>query len=139
MKFITKNQLLFALALTIITIAFRYGLSTLLEMEKFSIIWYFAALYGLVIFIFGWIFGKRDHLSLPIYDIGFRFHLTTYIICNAIAEVWFLAGLNSSHEKIKAIHISMVIWGVFLLLHFFVFMYTRKNAIKGIEKTEIFD
>lgn len=139
MKIITRNQLIFAGLLTILTIAFRYGLSTLPDKELFVQVWYMAALYGIIICIIGWILGKRDYLSLPLYDVGIRFHATTYIICNIIGELWFVVGFQSTHEHIKIIHLSALIWGLGLLLHFILFLYSRKNAIQGIKKTEIFE
>ena len=89
MKKLTRNLMFFALGLTILTILFRFGLSYLLQSQQFSNVWLLAVLYGIIVFIMGWIFGKKERLSLPLYDIGFRFHLATYIICNSIAELWF--------------------------------------------------
>ncbi len=139
MKLITVNQLRFAGALVILTIIFRYFLSSMLSDGKFSAVWLLAAAYGVIIFITGWTFGKKDQESLPLYDIGFRFHLTTYVVCNGIAEIWFLLNLHSQHENISSVHLSILFWGIGLLIHFIFFMVTRKNAIKGIKKSEIFD
>lgn len=139
MKSITKNLVYFSIALFIITILFRYALSSMLQNQLFSMIWYFVIAYGVIVFIFGWIFGKRDHLTLPLYDIGFRFHFATYIICNLIAEAWYLLDFQSDYEKIKYVHLTVLIWGIFLLIHYILFLITRKNAIHGIKKTDLFE
>lgn len=87
----------------------------------------------------GWVFGKRDNLNLPLYDVGFRFHLATYVICNLIGEIWYLLDLQSDYEKIRTIHLTALFWGIGLLIHFIIYLITRKDAIKGIKKSEIFE
>jgi len=139
MKALTKNIVLFSIALTILTVLFRFSLSTTLQNLQFSGVWMIAALYAIIAFILGWIFGKRDNLILPLYDIGFRFHLATYLICNLIAEIWFLLGLQSDYEKIKSVHLTIIFWGIGLLIHLIIYLITRKNAIKGLDKSDIFE
>lgn len=139
MKTITKNLIAFSIGLIVLTIAFRFSLSSMLQNRLFSSVWIVAAIYGILIFIIGWIFGKKDKLYLPLYDIGFRFHLATYTICNLIAEVWYLIGLQSEYENIRTVHLTVIFWGIGLLIHFIIYLFTRKNAIKGIKKSEIFE
>jgi hypothetical protein len=91
------------------------------------------------VFTIGWIFGKKDKMNLPLYDVGFRFHLVTYIFCNLIGELWFLIGLQSEYENVRTVHLTAVFWGLGLLFHFIIYLITRKNAIKGIKKSEIFE
>jgi hypothetical protein len=105
----------------------------------FGIVWIVTAAYGVSVFIIGWVFGKRDRLHLSLYDIGFRFHFATYIICNLIAESWYLLGLQSDCEKISTVHLTAFIWGIGIIIHFVIYLITRKNAIKGIKKSEIFE
>lgn len=139
MKLITSNLAKFALLLTISTVALRFGLSSMLENRHFTLVWVVVALYAIAVFAFGWIFGKRDNETLPLYDIGLRFHVVTYIICNAIAELWYLAGLQSQYEHIRSVHLTVLFWGLGLLLHFILYLFTRKHAINGLKKTEIFE
>lgn len=139
MKALTKNLVLFSISLTILTLLFRFSLSTILHSQQFNGVWIIAILYGIIAFILGWIFGKRDYLILPLYDIGFRFHLATYLICNLIAEIWFLLGLQSDYEKIKSVHLTTIFWGIGLLIHLIIYLITRKNTIKGLDKSEIFE
>ncbi len=139
MKLFTINQLRFAVFLAIFTIMFRYGLSSLLTLHMFSEIWIIAVIYGALIFSIGWIFGKKDNESLRIYDIGFRFHLTTYLICASITELWFLFKFNSALENIKNVHLMVIFWGIGILIHFIFFLISRRNAISGMKKSEIFD
>ena len=139
MKLFTTNQLRFAGAIFILTILFRYGLSYSVSVKNNSLIIIIALVYAICMFTLGWIFGKKDYLDLPLYDIGFRFHATTYIICNSIAELWFLFGFSTGSENINSVHKTIIIWGILLIIHFIVFIVIRKNAIKGIKKTEIFE
>jgi hypothetical protein len=139
MKSITKNLLIFAAGLIILTILFRFGLSEMLKSKNFAIVMVISSLYGLLVFIIGWIFGKKDYETLPLYDIGFRFHFATYLVCNLIAEAWFYFGLQSQYENVKTIHLTAILWGIGLIIHFIFFVITRKHAINGIKKTEIFD
>jgi hypothetical protein len=139
MKLFTKNQLRFAAVLLVLTIGLRYGLSNLLELRQFPSAWIVAGLYAVLVFIAGWYFGKKDNEFLPLYNIGFRLHATTYLICNTVAEVWFFLGLNSQYEEIKSVHLTVLFWGLGLLLHLILMLYTRKNVIMGIDRSEIFD
>jgi membrane protease YdiL (CAAX protease family) len=139
MKLITINQIKYAVALLISTVLFRIVLSNLIALEKYQQTWYLGIIYGIVIFISGWIFGKKDRLTLNLYDIGFRFHLTTYVICNLIGQIWVIFNLTAINESTKSINMTAIFWGLGLILHLIIFLSTRKNAIKGIKKSEIFD
>jgi hypothetical protein len=139
MKTMTINQLTFAGVLIVITIAFRYGLSTILTNMEFTWAWLIAAFYALSVFAAGWVLGKKDYESLPLYDISFKFHLITYLVCNLIAELWFLLGFQSQFESVKSVWLTALFWGIGLIIHFILYLFARKNSIKGIEKSEIFD
>ncbi len=139
MKLFTSNQLKFATVLAALLIVFHFGLSTLLKNMEFTWVWLIAAAFAISVFVAGWYFGKKDNDSLPLYDIGFKFHLITYIISNLIAELWFLFGFQSHFEHVKTVHLTAIFWGIGLILHFIIFLYNRKNSIKGIEKSDIFD
>jgi hypothetical protein len=139
MKLFTVNQLRFTTSLFILTIAFRYGLSSLLEASQFTMIWVVAAVYAILVFAVAWYFGKNDYELLPLFDIGFRFHLSTYVVCNMTAEIWYLLGYQSKHENIQTVHLTAIFWGIGLLIHFVYYLLTRKYAIKGIDKSELFE
>jgi hypothetical protein len=139
MKTMTVNQLSFAGILVVLTIAMRYGLSTLLENREFNMAWVVAATYAISVFAAGWVLGKKDYECLPLYDIGFKFHLITYLVCNVIAELWFLLGFQSSFESVKSVHLTALFWGIGLIIHLIFYLFARKDSIKGIEKSDIFD
>ncbi|MCF8306150.1 MAG: hypothetical protein K9I71_06715 [Ignavibacteriales bacterium] len=139
MKFMTKNLLLFSIFLFIFTFIFRYFLSSLLQDRNFESSWITVIVYAVLVFIVGWVFGNRDNEHLPLYDIGFRFHASTYLICNLIAEFWHLSGYNSVYEPISTVHLTTIIWGIVLLIHLAFYLYTRKYAIRGIKKSELFE
>jgi len=139
MKIFTKNLILFSVSLFLLTVSFRYLLSTLLQNQSFSYAIILSVAYGVIIFFISLFFAKRDKSDLPWYDVGFRFHLATYIVCNLVAECWFVLRLQSDYEKVKAIHLTVFIWGFGLCIHFIYFLITRKNTINGIRKSEIFE
>ena len=139
MKIISRNLLLFASLLLIYTLLFRYGLGALLTAEKWAWVVFIAVAYGALIFVTAWMTGKRDGINNFLFDAGFRWNLTTFIVWGAASEVWFLLGLHSSHESIRVVHITLLIWSGFLVLHFILFLILRKRTIKGIHKTDIFE
>ncbi len=139
MKFITHNQLKYALTLILLSVTFRFGLNALLASGNYAQIWMPATAYGVAIFIAAWVFGKKDKLTLNLFDIGFRFHLTTYIVCNLIAELWVIMDLNALTSSARGIHLTALIWGAVLLLHFALYLFTRKDTYKGLKKSELFD
>ncbi len=139
MKTITINQLTFATLIAILTLAFRFGLSNLLDQRDFLLVWVLAAVYAVLMFISGYVIGKKDHESFPYADIGFKFHLITYVVFVLVSEIWYLLEYNSVYEYIKTVHHTAIFWGIGLLVHYIFFRRTRRNAIKGIDKSEIFD
>ncbi len=139
MKAITKNLVYFALIFLVGAVIFRYVLSMFLENQRFNIIWIIAVVYFLYNFAAGWHYGKRDHDHLPLYDIGFRFHLATYVIFNLVAISWFFMGFNSKYESVGSVYLTAVFWGLGLILHFIIYLYTRKYSISGINRDEIFE
>lgn len=139
MKLFTKNLTLYLVCLFTLTVLFRYSLSKLLKNQSFSNSILLSVLYGVIIFFMSMFFAKRDKSDLPWYDVGFRFHLATYIVCNFVAECWFFLDLQSDYENVKAIHLTVFVWGIGLCIHFIYFLITRKNTINGIRKSEIFE
>ena len=139
MKILSRNLLLFALLLFLYSLAFRFGLSSLLSAEKWAWVAIISVAYGAVIFITAWMTGKRDGMNNFLFDAGFRWNLTTFIVWGAVSEAWFLLGLHSAHESIRVVHITLLIWGGFLILHLILFLILRRRTIKGIHKTNIFE
>jgi hypothetical protein len=139
MKIISHNLLLFALLLLVYTLAFRYGLGALLTAEKWVWVIVISVLYGAMIFVTAWMTGKRDGIQNFLFDAGFRWNLTTFIVWGAASEAWFLLGFHSAHESIRIVHITLLIWSGFLVLHLILFLILRRRTIKGIHKTNIFE
>ena len=139
MKTITKYLLRFALTAIILTIVFRYFLSYGIDNQSTVIISISAIIYGISMFASGWHFGKQDGEYLPIFDVGFRFHFTTYLIHNGISLLWLLFGFGSKYEKLSWTLMVAVYWGIFLLLHFFYYIWTRKNSIDNLDKEDLFE
>ncbi len=139
MKVITKNLMYFAILFIMGAIVFRYGLSHFLENHSYNLVWILAAIYFLFNFFIGWFFGKRDYETLPLYDVGLRFHTVTYLLFNIVSGLWFSIGFHSHFESIRIVYVTAFFWGIGLLIHFIIYLKTRKNAIKGIKKSEIFE
>jgi hypothetical protein len=139
MKIISRNLLLFAFLLLVYTLLFRFGLGALLTAEKWFWVYIIAVLYGGMIFITAWTTGKRDGMENFLFDAGFRWNMTTFIVWGAASEAWFLLDLHSAHETIRVVHITLLIWSGFLLLHFILFLILRRRTIKGVHKTDIFE
>jgi hypothetical protein len=139
MKTIHQYLSKFAVTILILTIVFRYSLSTLLSNKEFVLVFIPAVLYFLAMFSAGWYFGKKDKEFLPIFDVGFRFHFVTYIVFTLVSEVWFLLGFASKYESIKTIHITAIIWGFLIVIHFIFYLMARKNSINNLDKSDLFE
>ena len=136
---ITSNLLKFILTSIIVTILFRFGLSTSLTNEKKFLVITCAIIYGILMWLSGTYFGKKDHKYLPIYDVGFRFHFSTFLVHNTIAVLWFLFGFESKYENIAVVYRTVIIWSFFLTIHFIYYLYSRKSSIKGLNKKDLFE
>lgn len=139
MKTITPYLLRFALTTTLLTIVFRFFLSYGIENQSGIIITTSAVTYGLLMFVTGWYFGRKDGEYLPIYDVGFRFHLTTYLIHNGISLLWLGLGFGSKYENLSVSIMVAIYWGIFLLLHFIFYIWARKNSIENLDKEDLFE
>lgn len=139
MKIVSRNLLLFALLLFIYSVLFRFGLSSLLTAERWVWVILISVAYGAAIFFTAWTTGKRDGMNNFLFDAGFRWNLTTFVVWGAVSEAWFLLGFNSAYEPIRIVHITLLIWSGFLLLHFILFLILRRRTIKGVHKTNIFE
>jgi L-asparagine transporter-like permease len=139
MKIITRNLMLFALLLCVYTLLFRYGLSKLLPAEAWKWLIVISSLYGIMIAVTAYLAGRRDGKENFLFDAGFRWSLTTFIVWGATSEAWFLLGLQSRYETIRTVHITLLIWSFFLILHLILFLILRRRTIRGIHKTDIFE
>jgi hypothetical protein len=139
MKIISSNLLIYALLLLVYTLLFRWGLSSLLTAERFLWVVLISVAYGAIIFFTAWTTGKRDGMNNFLFDAGFRWNLTTFIAWGAASEAWFLLGLHSPYETIRIVHITLLIWSGFLILHFLLFLILRRRTIKGVHKSDIFE
>lgn len=139
MKTITPYLLKFVITASILTFGFRAFLSYALENEVNDLVFLASSVYGALMFVFGWYFGKKDSEYLPIFDIGFRFHISTYLVHNVISFLWVGVGFGSQNESISVLSYIAVYWGIFLLIHFVFFLKTRKRTINSLDKDNIFE
>ena len=139
MKTVTKYLSGFAVTIVILTVIFRIALSYCIEKEMYTLTCVCGIIYFIAMFISGWFWGKKDIEYLPIYDIGFRFHCTTYLIFISVSGLWFALGFNSAHEKVCPLYYTGIIWGFFLFIHFFFYLYCRSRSINGLKKEDLFE
>ncbi len=136
---ITKNIVTFGITTFILTLIFRFILSTSINNQNIGIIIFSTITYTILMYVFGHYFGKKDQEYLPINDAGFRSHLTCFIAHNLISFLWFVFGFQSKYEKIEVIYITALVWGIFLLIHFFKYRSAKKNTIKNLDKSNLFE
>lgn len=139
MKTITTYLVQFALLSALLTLVFRYFLSYGIENQSTVLIAITTASYALLMFASGWHFGRKEGDYLPINDVGFRFHLTTYLIHNGFSLLWIRLGLGSKYENINVTTMVAIYWGIFLLLHFGLYLWAKKNSINDLDKEDLFD
>ncbi|MDL2240832.1 hypothetical protein LJC69_04335 [Bacteroidales bacterium OttesenSCG-928-K22] len=140
MKIFTSNLLKFT-ALTVITTAlFKLALSGLLKNGLILPTIIIAIIFGLMMFFFGWYFGKKDYEYLPIFDLGLRYNVVTFIIFNGISELWFVFKFNAPYENITSQRICEAIWLLIIIVHLIVYLiYKKKHSYKGLDKAELFE
>lgn len=139
MKLITPYLLRFALTASFLTLVFRYVLSYGLESQFYIVVSLSAVIYGSLMFVAGWVFGKKDSEYLPIFDIGFRFHLTTYLIHNGISLAWISFGFGSKSESLSTAITVAAFWGIFLVIHFIFYLIAKRRTIDSLDKEDLFD
>lgn len=139
MRTITKYLIGFAVTAAILTVVFRFCLSYFLANKDFIMASISGVIYFVAMFTSGFFWGKKDGEYLPIYDVGFRFHFSTYLIFIVISELWFILGINSVYEQINVVHYTAMIWGFFILIHFFIYIYYRRKSINGLNKNDLFE
>ena len=123
----------------VLTIIFRLGLSTSITNKMKVAVILCAVFYGVLMWLNGNYFGRKEYEYLPIYDIGFRFHLSTFLVHNVISLFWFVWSFESKYEDIKTIYWTALIWFVILLIHFIYYVYTRKSTIHNLDKDDLFE
>ncbi len=129
----------FILVASILTLIFRYGLSSAITEKSWGFLIAIAVIYGLSMFASGWYLGKKDNQELPIYDLGFRFHLSTFLVYHAISIIWIISGAGNPNENLFTIYIGMGIWSIFLTIHAIFYLVERRKAIASLDKDELFE
>ena len=137
--FFTLNLIKFTIASVLLAILFRYFLSSGIEEQNYYLIISSAVSYALLMALSGYYFGRKEYEKLPIYDIGFRWHLATFLTHNIVSVLWFTFEFQSKYETINVIYVTTIAWSVFLLIHLFIYLSMRKNAIKQLDKEELFE
>ena len=136
---LTANLLKFTLSAIVLTILFRIALSSFITNKMIGALLISAIAYGILMWISGYFFGKKDYENLPIHDVGFRFHLATFLAHNIISILWFTFGFQSKYEDIGIIYLTAGIWGIFLLAHFIYYLSMRKSTVHNLGREDLFE
>jgi len=138
-KLITPNLIKFTFVTILLTIIFRFSLSTSITHKMIFAVIITSIVYGIFMWLNGKYFGRKEYEFLPIFDIGFRFHLFTFLAHNLVSVLWFVFGFQSKYENIKIIYITAIIWSVLLIIHFIYYLSVRKSSIKNLDKEDLFE
>jgi len=130
---------IFCMALILFTALFFHYRSYFHEQQQYVLIWVSAAVFAVVVFVTGILFGlyRRKHDTGVRF--GFLFHFAWYVIFNSMWMIWARTGLSTIRDSLWIILLVMLIWGMGLLMHFFIMLNNRCNMIRGMLKDEIFE
>lgn len=102
-------------------------------------VWCSSILWGISMYIAGWYFGKKDMEYLPFFYSGYKFHVATYLVFAFVSFSWLKIGFNDANETFGQVINTLLIWAIFLMIHTVSFLNYRKKAIKGLNKSKIFE
>lgn len=136
---ITKSLIQFITVTTFLTVIFRISLSEFLNEQLWSFVFIPPLIYFILMYVSGRYFGIKEYKYLPIGDIGFRFHVSTFIVFLIVSYLMYYLGYMSNSEARGILDITILIWGIFLIIHMILFFKSKNDNIKGINKEDIFD
>ena len=136
---ITPNLLKFTLTTILLTILFRLALSSFITSKMTFALIFSSIVYGILMWVNGNYFGRKEYEYLPIYDVGFRFHLSTFLAHNIVSILWFVFGFQSKFESIRIIYMTAGIWSIFLLIHLIYYVSVRRSTINDLDREDLFE
>ena len=136
MKALTIRLGQFAISALFLTVLFRYALNLCIGVNSLFGTVSCSIVYGGLMYLLGWYFGKKDAVENEVHDIGFRYHFVTYILCIGIGYGAYYWGWNT--ETLRAMAITAISWGIGLAIHFVFFLLEQRKTIKGYAKDDIF-
>jgi len=139
MKNLSRPLLFFVSLFFALTILFRILLSHFLREEAYSAVMILAIIYGVSLFLSGWILGKAHGIQKLKSDFGLSFNAGSFLMWTAASFLWFLAGNPAETESIRSVYLAVFIWGGFVIIHLLIFLLLKRNSIKGFHRSEIFD
>ncbi|MBL4625257.1 MAG: hypothetical protein JKY42_08990 [Flavobacteriales bacterium] len=131
----TTNQKYFGILNLIFSISFFYYLNSSLHEKSYDFLTLSAVLFGLLIFIAGYILGYKDPIRNSRNNISFQYHLTTFIVVNSVGIPWLFISRGLNTSSLISASLQLFPWAIGLLIHF----YFSSKSIKGMDKEEIFD
>jgi hypothetical protein len=138
MKIFTKQLIIFAILMAVYTLAFRIILTYCIGHSAWILLGASSLVYGVGIFFTAFFLGKSDAQENPFFDLGLRFHVTSYLVWAGVSFGWFYLGNPHKYEHVTDILHLLLYWSFIVLVHAVIFLFTRKDTIRGIRKDEIF-
>jgi hypothetical protein len=138
MKVFTKQLIIFAILMALYTLIFRIILSYCIGHSSWILLGASSLLYFGIIFFTAFFLGKADAQKNPFFDLGLRFHLTSYVVWAGVSFGWFYLGNPHKYEHVTDILHPLLYWGFIVIMHTIIFLFTRKDTIRGIRRDEIF-
>ena len=132
---LSRNLKVLAVLIAFYTIIFHYYLSQFLVAEQWGNVIISAVVLFVVTFASGLLLGAKDPTHKSRADLGFHYHFITYIIVNTIGVLWLTSGFSSDKETWGMAALTIVLWGVGVIVH----RRLSKTTIKGLPKGTIFD
>lgn len=132
---LSKNLKVLGVLISLYTIVFHYYFSQFLTAEQWSNVIITAIALFVVTFVSGLILGAKDPVRKTRSDLVFQYHLITYITVNTVGVLWLTTGLASEKETWSVAALTIVLWGVGVIVH----RWLSNMTIKGMSKGTIFD
>jgi len=129
----------FGVTLLILTIVFRYLKTYSLDQQSLIMTGILGIVYCISIPILAWGVGGKNFRTHLFLKTGMLYNLTAFIIYVIISELWHILGFASQYEYIFTIHRTAFLWGLGVIIHLIIYLYSRKYTIKDYQKEDIFD
>ncbi len=130
-NYITPNLKKFAALTALYSVCFYYLLFAFHAHKIWIGITIAAAAYGILMFLTGMYFGKRDPIRKSRKDLDFMYHLATFVIVNSIG---LIAVLLAKPTELLSYFYGTGFWGIGLLMHYI----SSRNSLKGMRGKDVF-
>lgn len=131
----SRNLKLFGVLAITYSLVFNYYYSAFITGSQWTNVTIAAAIYFVLMFATGLLFGAKDPVRATRVDLGFQYHFVTYLVVNTTWILWTLLGFSADADSVGMRVIANLSWGVGLLIHYLVV----RRMIKGIPRGQVFE